>query len=172
MNQDPKQDKELESSQDSIENLVTVQSVCGCKRTVPNKESLGHIGQGGSRKIQKSESAIGISEQDDSEDSQRTTLLRFNVRSVRESDWNKIKELSDSFDTVTEPLDKECQLNLLSSLYCHVRSNCGSPTGIYWRKPNFAHVTYTRRFTLSRTCPKDTNLDIQNRKQDQESESA
>ena len=86
MDNSPKQEKEqkeLESSQDEIENLVTVQVVRDRKRTVENKESLGHIGQGSSNKVPKSDSATEISEHDVSEDLQRTQLLKHNVVSVR-----------------------------------------------------------------------------------------
>lgn len=176
MDNSPKQEKEqkeLESSQDEIENLVTVQVVRDRKRTVENKESLGHIGQGSSNKVPKSDSATEISEHDVSEDLPRTQLLKHNVVSVRAADWNKVKVLSDTFDTLVEPLDKRNQLNLLSGLYCHVLGHCQEPSNIYWSKPHFAHVSYLRRFPTWKDQVRGDKKtqDVRNEKRDYEKES-
>jgi hypothetical protein len=45
MNKDPKQDRELELLQDTVENLGTVDSLRVVKRTVENQERFGHNGQ-------------------------------------------------------------------------------------------------------------------------------
>jgi hypothetical protein len=136
----PIQDKELELSQDTVENLDTVDSLRVVKRTVEIQEKSSHNGQGGSNKIPKLVSKAGISEKHVSEDSSRIKLPKGYVQSVREADWNKIKELSEKFSTAREYYN---QIHLLSAIYSHVRGNCGKPSDIYWKKPTFAHVTYS-----------------------------
>jgi hypothetical protein len=156
-----KQDRELELSQDTVENLGTVDSLRVVKRPVENQEGFGHNGQGGSNKIPKLVSKAGISEKQVSEDSSREILLKGYVQSVREADWNKVKELSENFSTAGDSCN---QIRLLSASYSHVRSNCGRTSDIYWKKPTFAHVTYS---TFGRTN-QHPNL---NKKRDNEEKS-
>lgn len=142
MDKTPKQDKELESSQDVVKNQDIVDSLRVVKRTVENQEGFVHNVQGGSNKIPKLVSKAGISEKHVSEDSSRENLLKYNVQSVREADWNKLKEQSDKFAIGHESHDRRNESYLLSSLYSHVRGNCESPFKIYWKKSNFTNVTY------------------------------
>jgi hypothetical protein len=136
----PIQDTELELSQDTVENLDTVDSLRVVKRTVESQSRFGHNGQGGSNKIPKLVSKAGISEEHVSEDSSCKRLLNCYVQSVREADWDKVKDLSENFSTARDSCN---EIHLLSAIYRHVRGNCGSTSDIYWKKPNFAHVTYS-----------------------------
>jgi hypothetical protein len=138
MDTDPKQIKELELSQDTIENLDTVDLLRVVKRTVESQSRFGHNGQGGSNKIPKLVSKAGISKEHVLEDSSCKLLLKCYVQSVREADWNKVKRLSENFSTARDSCN---EIHLRSAIYKHVRGNCGRPSDIYWKKPTFAHVT-------------------------------
>jgi hypothetical protein len=145
MDTSPTKATESELSQDNDKKQVTVQPVREPKRAVESKESFCHSGQGSSPKVPKLQSTTESSEQCGLGDSQRKELSTSYVRSLREADWNKVKALAEKFETSTEPLDKINQNLLLSSLYCHVRGNCGNLSNIYWKKPTFAHISYLRK---------------------------
>lgn len=143
MDKDHIQDQELESSQDTVKNLSTVESVRAVKRDVESQEAFTHNGQGSCTKVPKLGHRTEIDKSQDSQEESCKQLLRYDVRSVREADWNKIKELSDLFDTRKGIWDKNNKERyLLDDLYRHVRGNCGNLSGIYWKKPSFVNCTY------------------------------
>jgi hypothetical protein len=140
MDTSPTKATESEFSQDVDKKSDVVHPVRVLKRAVESQEPDCHNGRGNSPKVPK----LSL------DNLQRTDLSTGYVRSLREADWNKVKSLADIFDTSTEPLDKQNHLYLLSSIYSHVRDHCSSLESIYWTKPNFAYITYFRKWPSSK----------------------